>query len=283
MNAPLSGPGGRAPLHDAVLATAESIAALLRNGAAPSTRVPGSEWSVGEAAAHLALANRLMADVAAGLERPYGDGTPGGLAAANAVSLADFTERAPAPLADSIVAGARDFVTASAALPPSTPTRTPMGPMELSVLDSYLLTHMLGHGWDLARALRRPHMLDRERAGLCLPFLTTAMPRVVDPRAVAGLTARFTLGLRGGPRFTAEFERGVLTVTPGSSPRPDCTIVTEPVTFLLIALGRCNPWSAIARGRITAWGRRPQLAPAFPASFTPPESHRTRTGREHMR
>ena len=270
MNAPLPGRDGRAPLHDAVLATAESIAALLRTGADPAVRVPGSAWSVGEAAAHLALANRLMADLAAGLERPYGDGTPDGLAAANEASLADFAERAPAALADAIVADTRDFVAASAARPPSTPTRTPMGPMELSVLDSYLLTHMLGHGWDLARALRRPHMLDRERAELCLPFLITAMPRVVDHRAVAGLTARFTLGLRGGARFTAAFERGVLTVTPGSSPRPDCTIVTEPVTFLLIALGRCNPWGAIARGRITAWGRRPQLAPAFPRLFRAP-------------
>ncbi|WP_034089533.1 maleylpyruvate isomerase family mycothiol-dependent enzyme [Streptacidiphilus albus] len=270
MTAPLPGPDGRAPLHEAILATAESVAALLRTGVDPAVRVPGSEWSVGEAAAHLALANRLMADLAAGLEPPYGDGTPGGLAAANAVSLAEFTERAPAPLADAITAGARDFVAASAALPPSTPTVTPMGPMELSVLDSYLLTHVLGHGWDLARALRRPHMLDRERAELCLPFLTTAMPRVVDRQAVDGLTARFTLGLRGGPRFTAAFERGVLSVTPGSSPRPDCTIVTEPVTFLLIALGRCNPWSAIARGRITAWGRRPLLAPAFPAFFRAP-------------
>ncbi|MFD8796572.1 aldehyde dehydrogenase family protein, partial [Streptomyces vinaceus] len=40
-----------------------------------------------EAAAHLAQANELMADVAAGHERSHGDGTPGSLAEANELAL----------------------------------------------------------------------------------------------------------------------------------------------------------------------------------------------------
>jgi uncharacterized protein (TIGR03083 family) len=271
MATPLPQPHAHERLHESIAATAEDIAALLRADADAATRVPGSEWSVGEAAAHLALANELMADLAAGAERPYGDGSPGGLAAANAVSLAAFTERTPAVLADAIVAHARAFVAAAAERSPATQVQTPLGAMDLATLGSYLLTHMLGHGWDLARALRRPHMCDRERVELCMPFLTTAMPRVVDPVAVGRLTAVYTLGLRGGgPRWTAAFDSGVLTVSPGAAARPDCTIVTEPVTFLLIALGRCSPWGAIARGRIYAWGRRPRLAPAFPRLFRAP-------------
>ena len=264
-------------LYESITATAADIAALLTAGADPATRIPRSTWNVGEAAAHLALANELMADLAAGVDRPYGDGTPESLAAANADSLAEFTERDPEVLAGAVVAQAQAFVTAAADAaaaaghPGDLPLLTPMGPLDLDTLGSYLLTHMLGHGWDLARALRQPHMIDRQRVELCLPFLITAMPRVLDHGSAGRLSATYELRLRGGgPRFSAAFDQGTLTVTEGAPPRPDCTIVTEPVTFLLIALGRCSPWGAMARGGIVAWGRRPLLAPAFPGYFRAP-------------
>jgi len=138
------------------------------------------------------------------------------------------------------------------------------------VLASYLLTHMLGHGYDLARALGRPHMIDRVRVGLCVPFLMTAMPRVADTAATAGLTVRYTLRLRGGPAFGVTFTDGAVDVTPQPPDRPDCTILTEPVTFLLMALGRRDPWPALARGQVLAWGRKPWLALRFPTLFTAP-------------
>lgn len=52
--------------------------------------------------------------------------------------------------------------------------------------------------------------------------------------------------------------------------RADCTILLDPVAFLLIALGRLNPWRAIAQGWVLAWGPRPWLAPRFPSLFTAP-------------
>lgn len=272
MTTPTAGPA-QPPrqLYEAVTATAADIAALLASGADPTARVPRSTWSLGEAAAHLALANELMAELAAGVDRPYGDGTPGSLAAANEDSLAWFTQRDPGVLGGIVVEQAQAFVAAAEQRPGDLPVLTPMGPLDLDTLGSYLLTHMLGHGWDLARALRRPHMIDRQRVELCLPFLVTAMPRVLDHDRADRLDAVYELRLRGGgPRYTATFAEGTLTVTAGPAQRPDCTIVTEPVTFLLIALGRCSPWGAIARGGILAWGRRPQLAPAFPRCFRAP-------------
>ncbi|WP_329560995.1 maleylpyruvate isomerase family mycothiol-dependent enzyme [Kitasatospora sp. NBC_01266] len=255
---------------EANLATAESIAHLLRSRPEPAVRIPGATWSVGEAAAHLALANQLMAAVAGGERRPYGDGTPGGLAAANEESLADYPERDPVVLADAIVAHTRAFAAAIEQRDATETVLTPMGPMDLGTLPSYLLTHQLGHGYDLARALRHPHMIDRERVELSLPFLLTAMPRVVDRRTAADRHARYTVGLRGGPRFGVALADGEVTISQPPAPGADCVIVTEPVTFLLLALGRCNPAGAIARGRILAWGRKPWLAPAFPTYFKAP-------------
>ncbi|MFC5802321.1 maleylpyruvate isomerase family mycothiol-dependent enzyme [Streptomyces formicae] len=263
-------------LADAIRGTAEEIGALLRGAGDTGAPVPGSQWTVGEAAAHLAQANELMADIVAGHERDHGDGTPQSLAAANERALAAFDERAAGPLAAMIVEQAEAFLIAvdrGAAQERAAQgaLNTPMGPMDGAVLGSYLLTHMLGHGYDLARALHRPHMIDRARVPLTLPFLITALPRVVNPAATAGLTAGYAIRLRGGGAFGAGFTDGALTaVSPQPPSRPDCTILTEPVAFLLMALGRRGPWGAMARGGVFAWGRKPWLAPRFPTLFTAP-------------
>ncbi|MFD9096658.1 maleylpyruvate isomerase family mycothiol-dependent enzyme [Streptomyces collinus] len=261
-------------LGQAIRGTAGDIAALLRGARDTAVPVPGSEWTVGEAAAHLALANELMADLAGGKERPYGDGTPQSLAGANERSLADFTERRAEPLATMITEQAEAFLDAMArpaadGVEGGTPT-SPLGPMGRDVLASYLLTHMLGHGYDLARALGRPHMIDRARVDLCMPFMRAVMPRVADASATAGLTARYTIRLRGGETFGVSLADGTVRVTAGPPDGSDCTILIEPTAFLLVALGRREPWGAIARGQIVAWGRRPWLAPRFPTLFKAP-------------
>jgi uncharacterized protein (TIGR03083 family) len=257
-------------LGEAIRATAEEIAEVLRGAADMGVPVPGSEWTVGQAAAHLAQANELMADIAAGQKRSYGDGTPQSLAAANERALAGFEERDADPLAEMIVMHAGAYLTAVDRCTTDENVVTPLGPMSRVVLGSYLLTHMLGHGYDLARALGRPHMLDRTRVELSLPFLITAMPRVTVATAVARLTVRYTIRLWGGARFGVTFTDGVISVTPQPPTSPDCTILIEPVTFLLMALGRCKPWGAMARGRVLAWGRKPWLAPRFPELFKAP-------------
>ncbi|MER6652170.1 maleylpyruvate isomerase family mycothiol-dependent enzyme [Streptomyces sp. NPDC000971] len=263
---------GRLPegLADALRATAEEIAQLLRRAPDTGAAVPGLVWTVGELAAHLAQANELMADVAAGRPRRHGDGTPEGIAAANEQALDAFAERRADPLAAMIVTRTEAYLEAVASHPAEETLPTPMGPMNRVVLGSYLLTHMLGHGFDLARALKRPHMVDRARARLTLPFLVEAMPRVTDAAATAGLNARYAVRLWGGGRFGVTFTDGTATVGHAFPDRPDCTISIEPVTFLLMALGRHSPAGAMARGRVLAWGRRPWLGPRFPEYFTAP-------------
>ena len=262
-------------LGRAIRETAGDIAALLKGSSDTTVPVPDSEWTLGEAAAHLALANELMADLASGQERPYGDGTPQSLAAANAQALGTYGERGAQPLASMITEQAGVFLdavdqAASDESAAGSTLVTPLGPMNRNVLASYLLTHMLGHGYDLARALNRPHMIDRDRVGLCMPFMLSVMPRVANTAAIADLAVRYTIRLRGGTAFGVSLADGAVHVTPTPPRRPDCTILIDPVAFLLIALGRRNPWRAIGQGQIVAWGRKPWLAPRFPTLFTAP-------------
>ncbi|AYC36860.1 hypothetical protein DWG14_01070 [Streptomyces griseorubiginosus] len=254
--------------EDAIVVTADRIAELLQAGADPHTPLRGAEWTVGEAAAHLALAGKLMADIGAGEERPYGDGTPGGLAAANRVALAVFPQRDPAVLGAEIADTARGFVVAAADRDPGEAVLTPMGPMNMATMGSYLLTHLLGHGYDIAVALRGPHMVDREVVAFTLPFMRLAMPRVVN----AGATDHHACYLLrvGRDRFAVTFSDGVPTVTDAPPRRPDCTIAIDPVAFLLLALGRWTAPTAMARAKVIAWGRKPWLGLRFPLLFTAP-------------
>ncbi|MFG2432496.1 maleylpyruvate isomerase family mycothiol-dependent enzyme [Streptomyces sp. NPDC048590] len=257
-------------LADAIRATASDIAEILRGAPGTTGPVPRSQWNVGEAAAHLAQANELMADIAAGHSRSHGDGTPQSLAEANARALASFGERDAEPLAAMIVEQAEAYLGAAAERPSHETLMTPLGPMTRAVLGSYLLTHMLGHGYDLARALKRPHMVDRARAVLTLPFMTGVMPRVTDAKTTVGLTARYSVRLWGGDHFGVTFTDGRATVGSRVPERADCTISIEPATFLLMALGRCAPANAIARGRVYVWGRKPWIGPRFPTYFKAP-------------
>ncbi|MFG2910308.1 maleylpyruvate isomerase family mycothiol-dependent enzyme [Kitasatospora sp. NPDC048286] len=270
MTFPQHSPGAvRTTLFEAVTAVGDEAVPLLA-GCRGDTRIPGAQWTVAEAAAHLAMANELMAALAAGEERPYGDGTPGALAAANAASLAERTERDPAVLAEQIARQAGEFATAAGPRTGTEPMLTPLGPMDLDTLGSYLLTHMLAHLYDIAVALGRPHPIDRRRVALTMPFLRTAMPLVTDARTAAGHSACYRLRLRGQGGFTVTFTDGTVVVGQEPPRRPDCTILIEPVAFFLLALGRYSTTGAIARGKVLAWGRRPWLAPSFPGLFTAP-------------
>lgn len=79
----------------------------------------------------------------------------------------------------------------------------------MATLGSYLLAHLLGHGYDIAVALRGPHMVDREVVAFTLPFMRLAMPRVVNAGA-ADHHACYLLRI-GRDRFAVSFADGVPT------------------------------------------------------------------------
>src|SRR5437899_361284 len=108
--------------------------------------IPHSEWTVGEAAAHLAFTTIGMAMMARGMEIPYGDGTREGLALANEVALEGFTERDGAVLAQRMMDATAMLFAEATVQPPDRICTTPMGTMPIEGLTSYHIVHHSMHG-----------------------------------------------------------------------------------------------------------------------------------------
>lgn len=265
-----TGLADRTRLHAAVQALADEVAGLLRPlGDGTGVRIPRSEWTVGEAGAHLAWANQLFGQLASGAAVTHGDGTPHGLAAANAHALQRLPERNGDRLAALIGDGARTFLQAAAAAPDRF-VESPVGRMTLDTMASYMLVHTIMHGWPIARALRRRFRVTREHIELGLAFITHVMPWMLDSEAVAGFTACYDVRFRGGSRMAFMFDDGQLTIAPEPTRRADCHLSADPVAFFLVGTGLKSQWGQIARGRLMTWGTKPWLALRFVGFFSPP-------------
>jgi uncharacterized protein (TIGR03083 family) len=233
----------------------------------------GSDWTVGEAAAHLAVVAGAFAAVAAG--RPVG---PAGVAP----DLDDFHERLaqvnaraiaaaaahtgdPARLAGRLGDGIAALLRALAERPGEDLVETPWYGRgvrcRLDTLTCLAIGEVVVHGYDLARALRRPWPIDPEHARLVVAGVFPAMvPLLVDREAAAGLHAAYELRVRGGPRLVVRFHDGAASVEPAAGRPVDCRISADPTALLLFGYGRTGPWGPLARGRLVAGGRRPWLA-----------------------
>lgn len=246
------------------------MAGLIRPLADTATPVPRSDWTVGETAAHLAFAKGLMARMVAGEPVAYSDGTREGLAQKNMESLIGFPERNGAVLAEMIEESVAEYCIKAESRPAGTVVNGPLGAMPLEVFDAYLLTHLMMHGEAVARALRKPSILDRQSIIAGLPFMFFALEHFVDDRAVEGFTGAYELRLRGGPKFYVTFDNGKGQFTPVPVRRVDCHISADPVAFFKVGIRLIDQWGPIAAGKLTTWGRKPWLAFRFAGTFLPP-------------
>jgi uncharacterized protein (TIGR03083 family) len=260
----------RTKMREAVQAIAEQVAGLIRPlGDSTAVRIPGSEWTVGEAASHLAWAQQLFSQIAGGAVVHHGDGTPQGLAQANAHALDQLPERNGERLADLIVDGTRTFL-ALAATAPGRVVESPVGRMDLDNCTSYMLIHLVMHGWSIADALHKRFAVDASHVEMGLPFLVQVIPWMLRPDAVEGFTACYDVRFRGGSRLAFMFDDGKLTIAPRPTRRADCNLSADPVAFLLVGMGLKSQWGQIARGRLMTWGRKPWLALRFVGFFSQP-------------
>jgi hypothetical protein len=136
-------------------------------------------------------------------------------------------------------------------------------------LTGILINEAEVHGLDIARAEDRAWSIARQKAIEATVGLLPILPAFVNEEATRGLKAAFELRLRGGPRVYITLVDGSLTID-ATPTRVDCHVSADPVDYLLIGFGRRSQWPAIARGKVTAWGRKPWLALKFAKLFHSP-------------
>ena len=249
----------------AVALAGPRLTAMLRSATRPDAPALG-EWDVTQLAAHVSHA----ADTVSAMTRGGGNLIPdiSGLATLTGVMVAGEGRRPLGELADRIDATVATFLTAmeeGATTGDSSHAWLVQGTeMPLSMLTCHLLNELTVHGLDLARALGVPWPIDKGHAalvvqGFVFPALHTLGRDMVVPEKAGNVRARFEVRLRGDARAWLHFSDGSLSVEGAPKGPVDCHLSVDPAAFLLVSWGRTSQWSAIARGQLLAWGRKPWL------------------------
>lgn len=259
-----------AAARTALAEQAHRIADLVRSCPDSAIAIPGSDWTIRDAAVHLVVMGYGGTEIATGTPSPYSDIGKEALAAVNAALIADIPETDPGKLAALLSEATDRFLDATAGRPGDQEVTFHCGlPFELARMVCTGLGEHLLHGYDLATALGAPWPIDPAHAGLVLYGYSPLYALMVNPATTAGLTAAYGIELRTGAAFTVRFTDGVYSMEPpGGS--VDCTLWADPVAFLLVGAGRLSPWTAIALGLLGAGGARPELALGFTDLFVYP-------------
>ncbi|MGH3824330.1 MAG: maleylpyruvate isomerase N-terminal domain-containing protein [Pseudonocardiaceae bacterium] len=268
--------------QDALREETSRVTALLRSIEDPGVPAVGS-WSLGEVAMHLSqvwlglpsLARRDLSPVYEVL--PEIKGAAGESMMKDIWELGDLMirgvkndpERDLGVLADRIDAEAERYFRECAGADPNEPRPWIVEGLTfpLSTTTYHLLNETLIHGYDIAHAAGRKWPIKSSHAAMALGRFIFRVFQAAPPRMflneakAAGVRATYDVRLRGGDSFYFIFNDGGLTVEEPSSRTVDCHISADPVAMLLVAFARQSQWSAIAMGKLMAWGRKPWLGP----------------------
>lgn len=271
---------GHEESRQALAAVTARTGELLRSAGDGAAPVKGSDWTLGEVGAHMAVALVAFTLAAQGETDvlaphiPATDNFAERLRAVTSSTLALEPERKPGVLGDVIERRSEDFLSATADCPGDQAVATPWyggrAHLSLATATAMLVGEQLMHGYDIARTIRAPWPIGRDEARLVIRVLTSMLPLVAKPTPAAGTDFRYDVRIRGGPHFVVRVDKGKVTVEPSPADDSCCYIFAEPVAFLLVAYGRANQWGLMAKGRLVAGGRRPWRALRFKELFFDP-------------
>lgn len=277
--------------QDALRDEVQRVTTLLRSIQDPGVPAVG-QWNLGEVAMHLSqvwigLPSLARQDLSAVHEvLPSTAVVAGGgfmrylweLADLMVLAVHNDQERDLRVLADRIAARAQTYFSECAEADPDEPRAWMVEgtTVSRSALTYHLLNETLVHGYDIARAAGRPWRIDPAHAAMALGRFVVPIIRMLDPRVfvneakAAGVQATYDLRIRGGDSFFFIFDDGSLTIEDPSSRNVDCHISADPRAFLPVCFARQSQWTAIAKGKLVAWGRKPWLGPQFRAMIRNP-------------
>ena len=246
-------------IEDRIRAAAARVAALLEGaGTAAGQRMPDSEWTVADAAAHLVGGARLYTDIFNGIPSPLASVEEA--ADSNARMLSEYTQRDPAALARELKSSLEDLLVAYRSGAPERMLHWHAG-MTVSAGDTaaLILGELLVHGWDMARSIGKPWPIDPADAAEILTAALAVAPNYVDPAAAGNLTGVVEVRLRGQTRVALHWRDGKLSIGEAGG-KADCIVSADPVAMLLQSYGRGSKWKPILTGKVISYGRKPLLA-----------------------
>jgi uncharacterized protein (TIGR03083 family) len=250
---------------------ASQLAALLR--ACPDPGAAGvGRWTVRDVAAHVAGGAELYTQIARGTPSPAP--TIEAITALNDQIIGTIGEQDTAALASRIEAGVAGLLAAAERCQgdPDLPWHAGVQ-LPLSALLAVACGEYLVHGYDIARAARRPWPVPGGWARTVFLGALPVLPYYLLPGQAPGRRARYDIRLRGEPgaRVIFTVADGALAIEAPAPGQPaDCHLSADPWAFLLVFYGRSGPLPPALTGKIVAWGRRPWLALTLPALFRKP-------------
>ena len=261
MNAPPSPSVDLDAARTAVRRAADDFARLVASAPDAGIPIPGSEWTVGDAAAHVALGTEAYVGYSRGGTEPWVDVSDiagGSLARSNAGRLDLEPVREPAVLAARVQAAAAELLATTEGRSGDEAVTWNGLTVTLSAMLGLGLGEYRLHGRDVAKALDRPWPITPDDARLVLASALPMLPLLVDPSTTADVRASYDLRVRGGPQVGVVIRDGRLTVGADDGP-VDCHVSADPVALLLVSYGRRSQWVPALTGKLLAWGRKPWL------------------------
>jgi uncharacterized protein (TIGR03083 family) len=250
----------RGQLASAIDSAVERIGAMIEARADMDRRLPGSKWTVGEAAAHIAVTQGVFAEIAGGGAHPYREASIERFAATNREGIDQVQDRSGTGLASVIRTQTQALLADLAEAPAQQVFDAPIGKLTTTQLASYCLSHLLMHGYPIALALQERPPLDASHVRLVMPFLEAAAPFSFSNLSGRRMDARVEFSVGDGTRFGMVITPETAAIVAPPLGRVDVHVYARSVPFLLVTLGLRSPWSVMARGGMIAWGRRPWLA-----------------------
>ena len=250
----------RGSLESAIEDTAERISAMIERQPDMAQRLPRSDWTVGEAAAHVATTQGIFLDLATGGSHPYTDPSIEQFAALNRQAIDQVQGHSGGDLAAMIRTRTGALLVAMTDLPDDQLFDAPIGRLTTTQLASYCLSHLLMHGYTISRALGERSPIEASHVRLVMPFLEAAMPFSFSNLSDRALEACVDFRVGEDTRFGLVLRRDSATIVDAPLDRVDVHIYARPVPFLLVGFGLESHWWVLARGGMVAWGRRPWVA-----------------------
>jgi hypothetical protein len=236
--------------------------ALFACMANPGVPMSGSEWTVGEAAAHLVFGAKDYSEHARGVEQCYSI-DPADRVRSLRRSLAKMAERDSHQLGVELQLGIDAFLDATGGRTAEDLLPWHQQSLSCGTMTCLLIGEQLLHGYDMAQTLGAEWIIEAESARLAVQAVLPLLPILVDSEAAKGVDATYELAVHGGPCVIARFRDGTGSIDPSENGPIDCQLSGDPVAWLLALYGRVG-WEELLRtGQVTVTDGDADLGAGF--------------------